>query len=305
METILPSLLKKNHKNLPYSKQILKLSDGDFIEYDFYSIIPDAKTLVICSHGLEGNSQRPYLSGFVAKFLENNSDVIAWNFRGCGMYLNDKPHYYHSGFTSDLKELIQNELNKNIYDSIVLIGVSVGGNITLKYLGEQGGNVSTIIKAAFALSVPCDLEQSSNKLSKGFNTIYLNRFLKSLKSKIDSKSTRFKEVLPTHTYSIKTFEDFDNYYTAKFHNYKDAIEYYNKNSSKHFIPSITIPTLLLTALNDPFLTPECIPYQQAEQNPNFYLEVSKTGGHVGFNSSFNFQEAYYEKRAFEFIKQYI
>jgi predicted alpha/beta-fold hydrolase len=305
LETILPALLKKNKKNLPVSHHTLNLSDGDFIEYDFYSQTTESNTLVICTHGLEGNSQRPYLSGVIKKSLLQKYDVIAWNFRGCGNKPNYKKQYYHSGFTSDLQELIAFFHLQKKYVSIVLIGISVGGNITLKYLGEQATNISNKIKAAFVLSVPCDLSESSEVLSNGFNKLYLNRFLKSLKNKIELKRKIYTDIDPVQQHSIHSFKDFDDIYTAKFYNYKDANEYYALNSSIHFIEQIKIPTLLLTAMNDPFLTERCIPYQQAENNPCFFLEVSKEGGHVGFTSSWNFQEAYYENCALNFIKRYI
>jgi predicted alpha/beta-fold hydrolase len=206
------------------------------------------------------------------------------------------------GATDDLHQVVDHVLQQHDYPVIYLIGFSAGGNITLKYLGEAPDTLPPPIKRAVVFSVPCDLKSCSATLSLPENRIYLNRFLKSLKRKLILKARDFPDHLDLKGYEeLQSFPDFDNRYTAPMHGFKDAEDYYARCSSRQFLPHIRIPTLLVNALNDPFLSQDCFPEAEAAGNPYLYLEIPKTGGHVGFTQSFWANEYYSEKRAIEFL----
>jgi predicted alpha/beta-fold hydrolase len=231
-------------------------------------------------------------------FLRAGYDVLAWNYRGCGDDLNRKPRFYHSGATDDLESLVQHVLNSNDYDTINLIGFSLGGNIVLKFLGEQSALVKHIDKA-IAISVPLDLDTSCAMISKRENRIYAQRFLKSLKQKIRAKSKLMALPNLDKLSGIDTIREFDEWITGPLHGFRDAQDYYSKCSSINFLPYIKTPTLIINARNDPFLSPECFP----EGISSGYLRFlyPEHGGHVGF-TLFNKKNLYWsEIMALKFI----
>jgi predicted alpha/beta-fold hydrolase len=281
---------------IPYKERI-KTSDEDFLELDWYK--KNNPRLVIISHGLEGNSERAYMLGMAKAFYQNQFDVLTWNLRGCGHDINDQVIFYHSGATYDLDEVVKHA-EKN-YDEIYLVGFSLGGNLTLKYLGEKESNFHKI-KKAVTISVPLHLASSSQKISKGENILYSKRFLKSLKKKVIRKSLAHPGKIPIQVLeNIKTLTEFDDCFTGPLHGFADAQEYYEVNSSIFFLDQIEVPTLILNALNDPFLSENCFPQQLAKSLDLVFFEYPKHGGHVGFNPSNSTQLYYSEQRAIEFI----
>ncbi|WP_245994648.1 YheT family hydrolase [Desulfosoma caldarium] len=264
-----------------YRRERLETSDGDFLDLD-WSRVGSSSVCILC-HGLEGHSRRPYVLGMARALNRAGWDVCALNYRGCSGEPNRKPFFYHSGFTQDLDEVVKHVLERPCYDAVVLVGFSLGGNLILKYLGESARRVPPQLRAAAVFSVPCHLAASAKAISRPSNRIYLKRFLKRLRKKIEAKEDLFPETLNTRGYErIVTFEDFDNRYTAPLHGFRDAQDYYAKASSKPFLNSITVPTLIVNALDDPFLSPECFPYQEAYRNPYLFLETPRHGSHVGF-----------------------
>jgi predicted alpha/beta-fold hydrolase len=220
------------------------------------------------------------------------------NYRGCSGEVNKTVRFYHSGATDDVDYLI-NFIEKD-YEEIILVGFSLGGNLLLKYLGDGIYNLNNKIKVATAISVPCDLESSMENLMEKRNTIYSKRFLKALKNKVLVK----KDLMPDqisdeHLESIKSLKDFDDKYTAPIHGFKNACDYYNKCSCKQYLKHIKIPTLIINALDDPFLAEACFPFGEVEANKNLTLITPTHGGHVGFSS---FSEDYWtEKKVLEFV----
>ncbi len=296
LQTIFPNFFRSQIP-LPFESERIKTDDGDFLDLDWLK--HDSPDLVIISHGLEGNSRRPYMVGMARHFFSKGFDVLNWNYRGCGDELNLKPIFYHSGATYDLDRVISHaEAN---YENIYLIGFSLGGNLTLKYLGEER-NRNPKIKKAVGISVPVHLESSCMKLSSGENKVYAKRFLKTLKEKVVRKSLKFPEDIPTGVLrKIKTLKDFDNFYTGPLHGFVDAHDYYEKNSALFFLEKITVPTLILNAQNDPFLSEKCFPVSLARKLDNVWMEFPKYGGHVGFSPRKSADIYWSEKRAFEFI----
>ncbi len=315
--TYYPSLLFKNahfntiyktlfHKNtISYRRERILTPDADFLDLDFSTV--GSKTLVIAMHGLEGSSQSKYIISVISYLNSCKIDCVAINFRGCSGEDNNHLHSYNSGKTDDVQIVINHLLENYTYKNIILLGYSMGGNITLKYLGETT-NLPSEIKGAIAISVPCDLEGSSYALATWNNFIYMNRFLKTLKEKTLLKLEKFpkngidKDIVLKAT----SFKDFDNAVTAPLFGFKNAEDYWKESSSKQFIPTIRKPTLLINALDDSFLSESCFPFQEAKNHSYLNFETPKYGGHVGFNSSFFGKDVLWsENRILSFIKHII
>nr|WP_298996518.1 alpha/beta fold hydrolase [uncultured Allomuricauda sp.] len=280
-------------------RERIELMDGDFLDLDWSFSRSNSDRLVILLHGLEGDAQRHYITGSAKLFNANEFDACAVNFRGCSGEPNQLYRSYHSGATEDLIEVINHILENKKYASIHIKGFSLGGNLLLKYLGEQEG-IPKEIKAAVAVSVPCDLHSSCEQLLSSKNMLYAKRFKRNLLQKLRQKQKLFPELISdAEIKSIITLKDFDDVYTSKAHNFKDAMDYYTSCSSLQFLKTIDIPALIINAKNDSFLGATCYPYEEADKNHHLYLEVPAYGGHVGFWGKNNI--TYTEKRALEFF----
>ena len=282
IQTIYPALFRRV-KGVRYSREKLETPDGDFLDLDWSTL--RSKKLALISHGLEGSTDQPYVKGMVKSLNENGWDVLAWNFRGCGGRPSRQIHSYHSGKSEDLDHVVEHVLRKN-YKSVTLIGFSVGGNITLKYLGEKGESLDPRLESSVTFSVPCNLKSTSYKLATLENRIYMEWFLMSLRKKVKQKENEMKlfGINTKKTYLISTFEEFDNRFTAPLNGFEDADDYWEKSSSLYYLSEIKIPSLLVSALDDPFLTPDCFPVEEAKNNECLFLETPSCGGHVGFVS---------------------
>jgi predicted alpha/beta-fold hydrolase len=259
--------------------------------------------LALISHGLEGSFDSSYVLGMTAALLRRGWDVLTWNMRGCGGVPNRLVTWYHSGKSDDLKSMVSHALTLD-YQEIALIGFSIGGNITLKYLGEEGSTLPATISRAAVLSVPMDLRGSAEVLAKRSNTVYMQYLLRPLRHRMRLKKESFPEHFDTTGLSlIRSFYEFDRRFTAPFHGFKSVEEYWKMCSSLGFLHSITIPTLALSALDDPFLSPSCFPHDIARDHPHLLLETPSYGGHVGFIDSLRGSETWGEKRVIRFLQQ--
>ncbi|MCL6267412.1 YheT family hydrolase [Flagellimonas myxillae] len=286
-------------KNPVQSRERITLSDGDFLDLDWSYAAPPHQKLVVLLHGLEGDAQRPYITGSAKLFNENGYDACAVNYRGCSGEPNLRYRSYHSGATSDLHQIIEHILKTKVYGSIYLKGFSLGGNLSLKYLGE-GIQIPTEIKGAVAVSVPCSLRDSCEQLLTFKNVLYARRFKRHLLAKLRVKQQMFPELISTSDIkSIKTLKDFDDVYTSRAHNFEDALDYYAKCSSLQFLNNIQVPSLIINAADDSFLGKDCYPIAEAEKSELIHLEVPKYGGHVGFWGKHNI--CYSETRALQFF----
>lgn len=289
-----------------YKRHRLELKDGDFMDLDF--LFSYADTILIALHGLEGSTNSTYIKAVSEYFDSNNIDVCAVNFRGCSGEDNRLFESYYSGRTEDLEAVIKFVNSEFNYKNIILLGYSLGGNMTLKYLGEQGENLPKNIKCSFGISVPCDLTDSSNQLSNTNNKVYLKRFLIDLKKKTLEKNKKFPDSFLSEEKikAVKNFKQYDDLYTAPAHGFKDAEDYWEKNSCKPFLENITIPTLIINALDDTFLGDLCYPYEISQSHEHVFLETPKHGGHVGFNSKLIGKSGYWlEKRIYEFALKHL
>ena len=286
--------------SLEQKRERITLKDDDCLDLDWSYSKEKSNACIILLHGLEGHGQRPYMTGTAKHFNNNGIDAISMNFRGCSGENNFNYYSYHSGFTEDLHAVIQHAVTFKNYSKIYLKGISLGANIILKYLGEHA-NIPHEVKASIAVSVPVDLHASCKELHKLKNKPFHDRFLKDLVKHLKEKQQLFPEKLKIEDVNnINTLIEFDNVYTSKAHGFKDALEYYEKCSSLQFLPHIKTPSLIINALNDSFLSPECYPIKEAKNNPNLYLEMPNYGGHAGFIAKNNIY--YNEKRALEFIQ---
>jgi len=295
VQTIYPSVFRKIKTDI-YTRERIETPDKDFLILDL--IKSDSKKCVILSHGLEGSSHSAYVTGMARHFAQFGFGVCAWNYRGCGGEINKNLLMYHSGFTEDLNTVI--EYTSQHYDEIYLIGFSVGGNISLKYLGEST-TVNAVVKGCIAFSVPVSLNGCSENLDKKSNVLYRKRFLRKLKEKMKAKKAQFPDgKISVNNENISTLKDFDNRYTAPLFGFKNADDYYQKCSSKQFIQSINLPTLIINAKNDPFLPPNCYPIEECTEHKFVDLELPEQGGHVGFIQRGGLYWS--EKRAMTFIQ---
>lgn len=300
LQTILPSLFRRV-KNVDFQRERIKTVDEDFLDLDWHRP-GSSDTIIIVSHGLEGDSQRSYVKGMIRAFAGKGCHGLAWNFRGCSGEPNLQERFYHSGATEDLEAVIRHVIQQNIYKKIILSGFSLGGNLTLKYLGERGKNLPPQIWKAAVFSVPLHLSSSSRKISERANWIYNKRFLTRLEQKIRTKAAKMPGKFNLELLKgIKTLREFDDAYTAPLHGFDNAEAYYAHCSALHYLEGIHIPTLIMNAQNDPFLSPLCFPVEKLKKHPFIKLEAPEEGGHVGFAPAGGGELYYSEIRALEFV----
>lgn len=305
LQTIVPSLLR-TVPDVKYRRERLELADGDFLNLD-WSRRPGPRPargagLAIVSHGLEGDASRPYVRGMVRALNRAGLDALAWNYRSCGGEMNRLLRSYHLGDTDDLDWVLRHALATGRYQRVYLLGFSAGGNVTLKYLGEDPARVPAEVQRAVVFSVPTDLHAGSVHIARPQNQVYLRRFLKSLRQKIRDKA----ELLPgqvdvTGLDELRDFPQFDARYTAPMHGFASAEAYYDHASSGRYLAHIRVPTLLVNAQNDPFLPPSCFPREVAAASEHVFLETPAGGGHVGFGEGPPDGEYYSERRAVDFL----
>jgi predicted alpha/beta-fold hydrolase len=300
IQTLYPYFFRKV-KDVNYSRKRLHTVDQDFLDVDVSDV--GSNKLLILSHGLEGSSNTQYIRGMTKHFNNLDIDVASWNMRSCSGELNWTEKFYHALMTSDLNQVVEYAKGRKEYDEIYLIGFSLGAILTSNYLGELGKDVDPLIKKATLFSTPCDLYSSVKELSRPMNKMYLENFLKTMRNKILEKHNTIglSKVDIKHLKKIKTFQEFDNRFTAPLHGFKDASDYYEKGSCKPKLKNIEVPTLMVNAKNDPFLGKDCFPIKEANENPNLYLEMPKTGGHVGFLDDQGKSILWSERRAQAFI----
>ena len=302
IQTIYPSLFRK--VDFQYTtRERLELPDGDFVDLDWAKSASNNKKLIIITHGLEGDSGRHYVLGMAKLFVQNGYDALGWHCRSCSGETNRLLRFYHHGDTTDLRSVINHAIEAHHYEEIVLTGFSMGGSLTLRILGEDANAVPPQVKKAIAFSVPCDLLTSVYTLSKPGNRIYNKRFLRKLGEKIRVKEKMFPGQISSAGYeNISNFIEFDNRYTAPLHGFSDAHDFYARASVKPFLTNIRVPALIVQALNDTFLSPECFCYEEAEHNKYLFLETPDNGGHCGFTLPGN-EFSWAELRALAFVNE--
>jgi uncharacterized protein len=294
---------------LPTRVERWETADDDFLDLVRLDA-PKGRPHLVMLHGLEGAPRSHYARGLFLQALQRGWAADLLLFRGCGAELNRAPRFYHSGETGDIAVVARRLMDADPEAPFVFAGVSLGGNVLLKLLGEMGDAVPAQIIGAAAVSVPFDLARASRHIDQGFSRVYQTHFLRSLRRKALAKLERYPDLVSRERVEAsRTLWDFDDVVTAPVHGFADANDYYSRSSSLGFIDRVRVPTLLLSARDDPFLPPAVLDDVRriATRNPNLTLEFPQAGGHVGFVSGANpFRPFYYgEWRVAEFLAQAI
>lgn len=283
VQTLWPVLFRP-FPRIAFRRERLDTADGDFVDLDLLSSCPGIpkRGVAILSHGLEGNSRRKYMLGMAAALAEDGWDIVARNLRGCSGEANRTRRMYHMGETDDLHAVILWCLERG-YTRVVLVGFSLGGNQLLKYLGESPERVPPQVRGAVAFSVPCDPAGAAEIMDRPACAVYMEYFLRTLRAKMHEKAARFPQYPSVRDVArMHTFRAFDDRFTAPLHGFRSAQEYWERTGCASFLENIRIPSLLVNAADDPFLSPGCYPREAARRNPALYLEIPRHGGHVGF-----------------------
>ena len=291
-------------------RERLLTPDHDFIDIDWCG--EGKQPLIILLHGLTGSSQSGYIKGLQRTLLTQGFRSVALNFRGCSGEYNHSARCYHSGETEDIHFLYQTLRQREPDTPFAAIGFSLGGNVLLKWLGEQGDTLKLF--AAIAVSVPLVLSTCATKLDNGFSKIYRKNLLRELKHYVRAKQQHLEMLGKRQEAAkieelgdlsrIKSFWEYDDRVVARLHGFKDVQDYYQRSSSRQFLKSIAIPTLLIQAVDDPFMTEDVLP-DLDELSSSIHLEITQGGGHVGFIAgAIPFKPLYWlEQRIPEFLSE--
>lgn len=304
LQTQLPVLLRRI--TLKSRSVCIPTQDADQLSGNLYLANEQSQTrLLIITHGLEGSNQQPYVLGMAQTTLREgingkSVDVLTWNLRGCGDPDNPSFRLYYAGSTQDFDDVISWAAQQG-YTEIYLAAYSLGGNIVLKWLGDQGEAVRARgIKSVCAASVPVDLAACVNTLDKWSNLIYRIYFVTSMKWRLKRKAKKYPDKVDLSKYmGVNSFYSYDDIFSAPLNGFTNASELHAKTSAVHVLEKIAIPCLIVSAQNDPFLNDDCIPKKISENHQRITLEVTASGGHVGFLS--HDYEWWLDKRFLEFF----
>lgn len=294
-QTILPSFRRVN--GILYQRERIETPDNDFLDLDW--LLHQSQKLVVLTHGFEGNSTRPYITGMAKYFSKNGWDVLAWNCRTCSGEMNRNFQMYNHGNIDDIETVVAHAAAKGVYSEIALVGFSMGGNISLKYASLRA---NPLVKSVVAFSAPLDMKSSTEELGTKKNWLYRLNFEKKLRPKLLQKQALFPDRLTIEDISHKDWEKQLHTYFCKINAYADLDTFYQVGSALNFIPHIAIPTLIVQAKNDPLLTPECLPYDLAANHPFIFLDTPQHGGHCGFPLRGDKMHSWAEHCAFSFIQ---
>jgi predicted alpha/beta-fold hydrolase len=290
LQTIYPATVMRR-PIVPYRRERWDTPDGDFIDLDWIENQDPglqneagAKTpLVVLFHGLEGCSNSHYALALMRELRAQRWGGVVVHFRGCSGEPNRLPRAYHSGDTAEV-DWIMRRLQQQRGTPLFAVGVSLGGNALLKWLGEQGNAALALVDRACAVSAPVDLMIAGDALGRGFNRFYGRHFLTSLKRKSAAMRASFPDLFDLQrALAARTLREFDDVVTAPLHGFRNTDDYWTRASSKPLIARIAVPTLMINARNDPFLPQHALP-RAAEVSQHVMLEFPAGGGHCGFVS---------------------
>jgi predicted alpha/beta-fold hydrolase len=290
-QTLYPALFGAR-PTVHYHRERWETPDGDFIDIDWAekqdrgSRIEDRETdsapLTVLFHGLEGSSHSHYAGALMSALGRRGWRGAVVHFRSCSGEPNRLRRAYHSGDSDEIDWVLRRMRDRT--PRLYAVGVSLGGNALLKWLGERGGDVTQLVAAAAAISAPVDLMAAGNALDAGFNLIYTRNFLATLKRKTLAKLAHFPDLCErTRMLESRTLRQFDDLVTAPLHGFRDTDDYWTRASSKPWLAHIAVPTLVINARNDPFMPAAALPGKR-DVSAAVVLEQPQDGGHVGFLS---------------------
>lgn len=310
-QTIFPALFRRQARPV-IEIEHFELNDDDFVECYWHHSPPkehkeNQKPIVILFHGLEGSFESSYIQGMMNKLKKAGFNSVLMHFRGCSGKMNRLPRSYHSGDTADAKAWIESLQQRYPKSPLFAIGFSLGGNMLLKLLGEWGN--SSPLRAAVSVSAPLQLDVCARRMNQGFSRFYQYILLKALKHSLLRKYKKYdmKSLIgidEKQVRQLKTFWAFDDIYTGPIHGFSSASDYYQQSSSKQYLQKITTKTLIIHALDDPFMSPEIIPGKNTIPS-NLQLEIYTCGGHLGFISGHFYKPQYWlENRISQYFKKF-
>jgi predicted alpha/beta-fold hydrolase len=270
--------------DIPTQRERWETPDGDFVDLYRLAGLPGAPRLLFL-HGLEGTIRSHYIAGYFNEAKRRGWAADLMIFRSCSDEMNHTPRFYHSGDTNDLEFVLDRIIAETPEGPIVVAGVSLGGNVLLKFLGERANSLPARVRGAAVVSVPYDLEAGCRYIMRGGAKIYDRHFMKSLRRKALEKLEQYPDLFDRRRLdAARTIYEFDDAVTAPVHGFADAHDYYSQSSALGFLSRITLPTFLLSAFDDPFLPPAILDRVReiARDNPHLQLEFTEHGGHVGF-----------------------
>ena len=295
--------------SLPLRRERLETPDGDFLDLDFTPEPSDsAAPLVVVLHGLEGSTSSGYVGHTFLELARAGVRGVGFNFRSCGGEPNRTARFYHAGETEDLAFLLEHLAGRFPGAHMAALGFSLGGNVLLKYLGEQGEEGRSRLVAAATVSVPFDLAAGADRLERGaMSRVYTEYFMRRLRRKTTLKAALLAGRCDVERALLaRTLREFDDAATAPLHGFSGAADYYARSSSTRFLADIRVPTLLLQAADDPFLPPDAIPRAAIERNPAITAVISPGGGHVGFVSGPPWAPVFWaEREAVAFLRRHL
>lgn len=286
LQTLYPALLARR-PTVDYRRQRWDTPDGDFIDLDWTEnqdsgFRIEERPLLVLFHGLEGSSNSHYARALMQAAVARGWRGVVVHFRGCSGELNRLPRAYHSGDSTEIDWILRRLQQQHNHTPVYAVGVSLGGNALLKWLGEQGAAATTILHSAAAISAPLDLHAAGTALEQGFNMVYTKNFLMTLIKKSLAQLRLHPHLFDgARVQAARTLREFDDLVTAPLHGFADVNDYWTRASSKPQLARIAVPTLLLNARNDPFLPATALPDARAVSTA-VTRAFPDEGGHVGF-----------------------
>lgn len=302
ISTIYASLIRRWIPQVDFERERLELADGDFLDLDWSK--KGSKKLIIVLAGLEGKSRSMYARATITHFNNQGWDALGLNYRGCSGEPNRLLRGYHMGASEDVKVTVEHAIEQHGYEEIVLIGYSLGGNLALKYAGELGTLLPKQIKSIVSFSSPMDLQASEERMNCWYNWHYVKWFMLTLNWKANRKKRQYADALKSYRgfFMSGNFIYFDTHFTAPANGFPSVEAYWEESSCRPHLENIQIPTLIIAAKNDSFLSENCYPLKAAQSNPSLHLEMPEKGGHCAFIRHFNEKVWWMEERAFEFVQ---
>jgi uncharacterized protein len=288
-------------------RERLETPDGDFLDLDWLEGGGPPAPLMLILHGLEGSARSHYVSGLFREAARLGLRAVVLNFRSCSGELNRGLRLYHSGETSDLDWVLGQLLDREPTLRLGLVGVSLGGNVALKWLGERGDHASERVVAAVAISTPFDLARCAERLDAGLRRVlYTESFLRTMRAKVRAKGHLYDgRVDLAAALAARTFCEYDRFVTAPIFGFADEQDYWARSSSRAYLPKIRRPTLLISALNDPFIPLATLPEAEVAQSPWLEAAFVRDGGHAGFLEGPWGARSWAERQALAFLHHHL
>jgi predicted alpha/beta-fold hydrolase len=278
------------HRDVHRRRERIPTTDGDFLDLDWFESGDDAtradshdRPLVLLLHGLEGSTNSGYVKVLARELAAAGLESVGLNFRSCSGELNRGHRLYHAGETDDVEFVILQLAARHPRRPLAAVGFSIGGNMLLRWLGETGDRANGLLDAAAVVSVPFDIEAGACFMEASASRLYLRHLLPSLRAKIAAKREVLQERIDVQrALAAKTFFEFDDAATSRLYGFKDAHDYYRRASCAPWLGGVRVPTLVVHALDDPFLPASAVPTAAIAANPSLIPAISEHGGHVGF-----------------------